>query len=135
MADKFSARIIGLQATRGKMSLLGSLVLSENVDEMKVTVKRIEAETKRTIARKTADLLRTVTSEVETSKTKVTGLVGMNKVYAKPLEDPETTLKHRSRKGFIGKPTPSLLPALRRDFSRTSAGVAKATKRAVRRAA
>ena len=135
MADKFSARIVGLRAARGKMSLLGSLVLSENVDEMKITVKRIEAETKRTVARKTADLLRTVNSEVETTKMKVIGLVGMNKTYAKPLEDPKTKKKHRSRKGFIGKPTPSLLPALNKDFSRISNSVAKATKRAVRKAA
>lgn len=135
MADKFSARITGLRAARGKMSLLGSLVISENADEMEITVKRIEAETKRTVARKTADLLRTVNSEVEKSKTRVIGLVGMNKVYAKRLEDTDLDLRHRSRKGFIGKRTPALLPALRRDFTKISASVAKATKRAVRRAA
>lgn len=134
MADKFSASITGLRAARGKMALLGGLVLAENADEMEITVKRVEAETKRTVPRKTADLLRTVNSEVERTKTKVTGLVGMNKVYAKRLEDPDLDLRHRSRKGFIGKRTPALLPALQRDFTKITSSVAKATKRAVRKA-
>ncbi len=134
MADKFSARITGLRAAKGKMRLLTRVVTEENAEEMEVTVKRIEAETKRTIARKTADLLRTANSEVETTPRRVTGLVGLNKVYARPLEDPDLDLRHRSRKGFIGKRTPALGPALRRDFSRISNSVAKATKRGIRRA-
>ena len=133
MADKFSARITGIRATRGKMAFLRQAVIVENVAEMQITVKRIEAEAKRIAPRKTADLLRTINSEVESSDRRVTGLVGANKKYAPKLEDPDNDLKHRTRKGFLGKPTPFLVPALQRNFSKISSGVAKAVKRAVRR--
>ena len=135
MADKFSARITGIKATNGKMAFLRKAVIVENVAEMQVIVKRIEAEAKRIVPKsKVAQLIKTVNSEVESTNRKVTGLIGANKTYAPKLEDPKSNLKHASRKGFIGKPTPFLVPALQRNFSKISSGVAKAVKRAVRRA-
>ena len=136
MADKFSARVTGLQGSRRKLRALVAAVKIENRDEMAVQVKNVEREAKRIVPRKDATLIRTINSEVEISIRKgVIGLVGANTKYAERLEDPDNDLRHRSRKGFVGRRTPYLMPALTRNFRKISQGVANATKRAVRRTA
>ena len=132
MADGVTIKIKGIRTVMKKLSRLRAAVNEETADEMDGRVKDIEADVKRIIPRKTADLQRTAASEVERRAVQgPIGLVGVNKVYAKPLEDPSKGIKHRSRKGFIGKPTPFLIPALTKNLTKILSGLKKALKKAI----
>lgn len=130
MARAFTATITGIRATKRKLSSVSDAVQIENARAMDIMVKRIEADAKRLVPRKTANLQRTITSEVEFStRGGVIGLVGANTKYAKRLEDPKKGLRHRTRRGFIGKPTPYLIPALNKNFGPITRAIVGAVKR------
>ena len=133
MADRISVKIRGLRATIKKLSALRRSVNTNTAEAMKIIVLDVEADAKRIVPRKTANLQRTITSEVEErARQGPIGLVGANTVYARRLEDPSKGLKHRSRKSFIGRPTPYLIPALTRNFRKIVKGISKAVKNSMR---
>ena len=135
MADKFTAKIKGLRTSQKKLLGLAASVTAETKDEMDIIVKDIEREGKRVVPRKSANLQRTINSEVEVSVFKgVIGLVGANTVYAEPLENPKNKTKHRTRKGFVGKPTPYLLPSLKKNFRKIVSGISRGVKKGVKKA-
>lgn len=132
MADRLIIRVKGIKTARRKLASLSANLREESADDMAIRVKDVEREAKRIAPRDTGNLLRTISSEVEVLATKIQGLVGVNVKYALPLEVPETRdPRHRSRKGFIGRKTAFLLPALARNTSAIVSGIKKAVKRAV----
>ena len=132
MADRLSIRVKGIKAARKKMGDLKRNLQDEVFQDLSIQVKQVEREAKRIAPRDTGNLLRTISSEVEVLATKIQGLVGVNVKYALPLEVPESRdPRHRSRKGFIGRKTAFLLPALARNTSAIVSGIKKAVKRAV----
>lgn len=135
MAGRLDIKVRGLKAARGSIRKLGAEVMDQLGDELEVLVKKVEGDAKRIVPRKTANLERTITSEVEEKKGSIIGLVGANTIYAKRLEDPKSGLRHASRSGFIGKPTPYLLPALTKNLKRIVSGVSKGIRRATKKAA
>ena len=134
MADRITLTVKGLRASRRKVAVLRNAVRKETKDEMEIQVKDVERDAKRIAARKTAAHQRTINSAVELNPKGVVGLVGANQVYSPDLEDPEKDLRHRSRKALRGRPTPSLLPALKRNFRRIVRGQSNAVKRAIQKA-
>ena len=132
MARTLQVKVVGLKTARNKVSRLRSLVKSEIIDEMEIMVKVVERDAKRRAAKDKGFHQRSINSEVEITKFQIIGLVGANQKYSKRLEDPDEDLKHRSRKGFIGKPTPSLLPALERNHKRIVRVNARAVKKAMK---
>ena len=134
MADKFTIKITGIRGARRKLAALAANLQEESADDMAIRVKDIEREAKRIVPKDTANLQRTITSEVEIKVGKIQGLVGANTKYALPLEAPKgRDPRHRSRKGFIGRMTAFLLPALTRLLRAIVKGQEKAVKRAVRK--
>ena len=132
MADRLIIRAKGIKAAQKKMGALKRNLQDEVFQDLSIRVKDVEREAKRIAPRDTGNLLRTISSEVEVLATKIQGLVGVNVKYALPLEVPETRdPRHRSRKGFIGRKTAFLLPALARNTSAIVSGIKKAVKRAV----
>ena len=133
MADGITIKIKGIKTVRNKLARLRVAVNQETADEMEGLVKDVEADAKRIVPLKKANLQRTITSEVERRKRQgPIGVVGANTVYAGRLEDPSKGLKHATRKGFIGKPTPYLIPALSRNLTKILNGLKKALKKAIR---
>lgn len=135
MAGRLDIKVRGLKAARGSIRKLEAEVRDNLGDEIEVLVKKVEGEAKRIVPRKTANLQRTIASEVEEKKGAVIGLVGANTIYAERLEDPKSGLRHASRSGFVGKPTPYLIPALSRNLKRIVAGISKGIRRATKKAA
>lgn len=133
MPGRISVKVKGIKTTRKKFKQLRDAVRQNSVDALDRIVKRVEGDAKRIAPQDTSTLLRTIASEVEVLPRSIAGLVGVNVKYAKRLEDPDKGLKHRSRKGFIGKPTPFLVPALEKNFNRINAELSKGIKTAVRR--
>lgn len=132
MARALQVKVVGLKTAIKKVSRLRSLVKSEIIDEMEIMVKVVERDAKRRAAKDKGFHQRSINSEVEITKLQIIGLVGANQKYSKRLEDPDEDLKHRSRKGFIGKPTPSLLPALEKNQKRIVRVIARAVKKAMK---
>ena len=135
MADNLKIKVSGLRGSQRKLAKLRAAVKNETRDEMAARVKDVETEAKRIAPRKTANLQRTISSEVEDKRAGPIGLVGVDTVYAPRLEDPTKGLRHRSRGGFLGKPTPFLLPALTRNARAIVSGITKAVRTAVRKGA
>ena len=132
MADGITIKIKGIRALRKNLSRLRKSVNDETAKELEELVTDVEATAKRIVPRKTANLQRTITSEVEErARQGPIGVVGANTVYAKRLEDVRSGTKHRSRKGFIGRPTPYLIPALQSNLSKILKGIRKAIKLAI----
>ena len=132
MADRLIIRVKWIKAAQKKMGALKRNLQDEVFQDLSIQVKQVEREAKRIAPRDTGNLLRTISSEVEVLATKIQGLVGVNVKYALPLEVPESRdPRHRSRKGFIGRKTAFLLPALARNTSAIVSGIKKAVKRAV----
>lgn len=134
MADRLRINIKGLKAARKKLGALARNLQAESLEDMGIRVKDVEREAKRIVPRDTANLLRTISSEVEVRAGRIQGLVGANTKYALPLEVPESRdPRHRSRKGFLGRKTAFLLPALTKNLRAIVKGQEKAVKRAVRK--
>lgn len=134
MADVITTRITGLTKTLSKFGRIPKILLDELEEEFGVLVLRIEAKAKSLVPRKSGNLFRTIASEVERDLFNVKGLVGANTVYAK-RQELDTTFRHRSRKGFIGKPTPYLFPALKANLIRVNRGIINAVRKAAKRGA
>ncbi len=133
MPGKISIKVTGIKTTRKKFKQLRDSVRQNSIDALEGIVKRIEADAKRIVPRDTANLQRTINSEVEVRPRSIAGLVGANTKYAKRLEDPKKKLKHQSRRALRGKPTPYLLPSLEKNFKRVIDGISLGVKEAVRR--
>lgn len=133
MPGKISVKVRGIKTTRKKFKQLRDSVRQNSIDALDGIVKRIEADAKRIVPRDTANLQRTINSEVEVRPRSIAGLVGANTKYAKRLEDPKKDLKHQSRRALRGKPTPFLLPSLEKNFKRVVDGISSGVKEAVRR--
>ena len=133
MPGRISIKVRGIKTTRKKFKQLRDSVRQNSIDALDRIVKRIEADAKRIVPRDTANLQRTINSEVEVRPRSIAGLVGANTKYAKRLEDPKKGLKHQSRRSLRGKPTPFLVPALEKNFNRINSEIAKGVKTAVRR--
>ena len=133
MPGKISVKVTGIKTTRKKFKQLRDSVRQNSIDALDKIVKRIEADAKRIVPRDTANLQRTINSEVEVRPRSIAGLVGANTKYAKRLEDPKKGLKHQSRRALRGKPTPYLLPSLEKNFKRVVDGISLGVKEAVRR--
>ena len=127
-------RAKGIRVAARKMKKVSAAINNETTDEMKVRIKDVEKEAKRIVPRKTANTQRTIASEVEEDAKKgPIGLVGANSPQSPRLEDPKKGLKHATRTGFIGRPTPFMLPALKRNQRAISAGIGKAVVRGARK--
>ena len=135
MADDLKIKVKGLRGSQRKLAKLRAAVKNETRDEMAARVKDVEKEAKRIVPRKSATTQRTIVSEVEDKRAGPIGLIGVNAVQAPALEDPKKGLKHRSRGGFLGKPTLFLLPALTRNARAIVSGITKAVRTAVRKGA
>ena len=133
MPGKISIKVTGIKTTRKKFKQLRDSVRQNSIDALEGIVKRIEADAKRIVPRDTANLQRTINSEVEVRPRSIAGLVGANTKYAKRLEDPKKGFKHQSRRSLRGKPTPYLVPALEKNFNRINSEISKGVKTAVRR--
>lgn len=133
MAKILTIKVRGIKITRKLIKALEKNVRIDTADEMKIVILNIEGDTKRRAARKEGFHQRSINSEVEIEKKQVIGLVGANQKYSPRLEDPDKGLKHRSRKGFIGKPTLALLPALAKHHGRIVKGVSRGVKKAIKR--
>ena len=133
MAQALTVKVKGLKTARKNFSKLKSAVNKEIFNEMEILAFMVEADAKRRAAKDKGFHQRSITSEVEVKKGQVIGLVGANQKYSKKLEDPDADLRHRSRKGFIGKKTPSLLPALAKNHRRIVNKIAGAVKKAIKK--
>ena len=133
MPGRISVKVIGIKTTRKKFKQLRDAVRQNSIDALDGIVKRIEADAKRIVPRDTANLQRTINSEVEVRPRSIAGLVGANTKYAKRLENPKKGLKHQSRRALRGKPTPYLLPSLEKNFKRVIDGISRGVKEAVRK--
>lgn len=132
MADGITIKIKGIRALRKNLSRLRKSVNDETAKELEELVIDVEADAKRIVPRDKSTLIRTIASEVEKrARQGPIGVVGANTVYAKRLEDPSKRLKHATRKGFIGRPTPYLIPALQKNLSKILKGIRKAIKLAI----
>ena len=135
MPGRISVTVRGLKTTRKKFKQLRDEVRKNSIDALDRIVKKVEADAKRIVPRDTANLQRTINSEVEVRPRSIIGLVGANTKYAKRLEDPKKGLKHQSRRSLRGKPTPYLVPALTKNFNTIVRGISFAVKTGVKRAA
>ena len=134
MARALTVKVTGIKTTQKRFKRLVDAVQSETAREMDTLVKDIEGDAKRIAAKKKGFHQRSINSEVEVgTRSGVIGIVGANQKYSKRLEDPDAGLKHRSRQGFIGKPTPSLLPALAKNHVRIVKGISRGVKRAIKK--
>ncbi len=130
MAFGLKVRIRGSRKLARKLRLLvfaGDDIIERGVVRALLIV---EAEARRRVPKKSGRLERTGRSAITERKPGlIRGSLGFNTKYAARLE--LEALRHRSKPGFVGKPTPYIMPALLSKKSDIVIEIARATREAI----